>query len=68
MKRNYQPDNSLVEQFSALEKKIDEALLLIGQLRQENRLLKEKLAELEKVHASAVEQLNTIIDKIDSLL
>ncbi len=68
MKKDYQPDKNLVEQFSTLEKKINEALELIGRLRQENRSLREKLNELEKLHANAVAQLNIIIDKIDSLL
>jgi len=68
MKTAYQPDNAVVEQFNALERKIEEVLGLINRLQQENRQLQERLNELEKLRAEAIQQINTIIDKIEALL
>lgn len=68
MKPGYQPDPGLIEQFNALEKKIDRAVALIAQLRKENQELEKKVAELEKLRTAVIDQLNSIIDRIDSLL
>jgi phage shock protein A len=64
----YQPDPGLIEQFNALEKKIDRAVALIAQLRKEKQELEKKVAELEKLRTAVIDQLNSIIDRIDSLL
>jgi phage shock protein A len=68
MKHSYQPDRKLTEQFNALESKIDQAINLIIQLRKENQKLQEKISNLEKLRTTVIEQLNSIIDKIDSLV
>ncbi len=68
MKKVYQPDKALVEQFNLLEKKIDAALDLISRLKKENRHLQEQLTEKEKLRAETVRLLNSIIDKIEALL
>lgn len=68
MKKVYQPDKTLVEQFNLLEKKIDASLQLIARLKEEKRRLEERLSEEEKLRAEAVQVLNTIIDKIEALL
>jgi chromosome segregation ATPase len=68
MKTAYQPDKAVVEQFNALERKIEEVLGLINRLQQENRQLQERLNELERLRAEAIRQINTIIDKIEALL
>ncbi|MGB9742747.1 MAG: hypothetical protein ACP5JB_06965 [candidate division WOR-3 bacterium] len=58
----------LVEQFEALEKKIDQVLACIDRLQKENQQLKRQVMELENLRTAVVEQLNSIIDKIDSRL
>ncbi|MGQ9707282.1 MAG: hypothetical protein ACUVUR_00185 [bacterium] len=68
MKTVYQPDKVVIEQFNVLEKRIDQALELINRLKQENRQLQERLNEVEKLRAEAIRQINTIIDKIETLL
>jgi phage shock protein A len=68
MKHSYQPDRKLTEQFNVLESKIDQAINLIIQLRKENQKLQEKISNLEKLRTTVIEQLNSIIDKIDSLV
>lgn len=68
MKPTYQPDKRAVAAFEALEKKIDALLALVNRLQKENEELRQQLAELEKLRGEAVQQLNTIIDKIEMLL
>lgn len=68
MKAGYQPDKVLIEQFNLLEEKIDAALELIQRLKEEKRRLEERLSEEEKLRGEAVRMLNTIIDKIETLL
>ncbi|MEO0004831.1 MAG: hypothetical protein ABIK47_00600 [candidate division WOR-3 bacterium] len=68
MKAGYQPDKVLIEQFNLLEEKIDAALGLIQRLKEEKRRLEERLSEEEKLRGEAVRMLNTIIDKIETLL
>jgi FtsZ-binding cell division protein ZapB len=45
-----------------LEKKIDEAIELIGRLRKENELLKEKLKIIESRTQEALQRLNKLLD------
>ncbi|MEO0069119.1 MAG: hypothetical protein ABIK18_01400 [candidate division WOR-3 bacterium] len=68
MKPTYQPDKRVVAAFEELEKKIDRLLSLINRLKEENKDLRQRLDELEKMRSDAVQQLNTIIDKIEMLL
>lgn len=68
MRSTYQPDKRVVAAFAELEKKIDRLLALVSQLKEENKELRQRVAELEKLRGDAVQQLNTIIDKIEMLL
>ncbi|MEO0025883.1 MAG: hypothetical protein ABIK22_02290 [candidate division WOR-3 bacterium] len=68
MKPDFPADRKLNEQLNELERKIDQAVELLSRLRRENRELQEKIARLEKLRQTLINQLNTIIDKIDSLL
>lgn len=68
MKPGFATDPKLNEQLNELERKIDQAVELLNRLRRENRELQEKIARLEGMRRTLIEQLNSIIDKIDSLL
>ncbi len=68
MKTNFQPDQRLVNEFAALEQKIDAAIELINQLRKENEQLRAKIIELENLQKAAQEKINNILDRIDTLL
>lgn len=68
MKSDFPVDRNLTEQLNELERKIDQAVELLSRLRRENRELQEKIARMETLRLNLMEQLNSIIDKIDSLL
>ncbi|MEN9979072.1 MAG: hypothetical protein ABIK38_01835 [candidate division WOR-3 bacterium] len=68
MKPDFPADRKLYEQLNELEEKIDQAVELLSRLRRENRDLQEKIARLDTLRLKLIDQLNSIIDKIDSLL
>ncbi len=68
MKPGFPADQKLNEQLNELEKKVDQAVELLHRLRRENRELQEKIARLERMRQTLIDRLNSIIDKIDSLL
>jgi len=57
----------LREEFERLEARIDEALEVIGRLRQENLELQQQLAGLRQTQAQVARRLDSVLDKIDEL-
>jgi len=62
------PSPELVEQFRQFEARVDEAVRLITQLKQDKRELEARLDEAARARAEAVRRIDDLIDKIDSLL
>ena len=62
------PSPELAEQFRRFEARVDEAVRAIGELRRERRELRSRLEEANRVRAEAVQRVDVLIDKIDSLL
>ena len=62
------PSPDLVEQFRLVEARVDEAVRLITQLKQEKRELEARLDEAARARAEAVRRIDDLIDKIASLL
>jgi len=62
------PSPELVEQFRLVEVRVDEAVRLITQLKQDKRELEARLEEAARARAEAVRRIDDLIDKIDSLL
>jgi chromosome segregation ATPase len=62
------PPPELVEQFRQFEVRVDEAVRLIAQLKQDKRELEARLEEAAQVRAEAARRIDDLIDKIDSLL
>jgi chromosome segregation ATPase len=62
------PSPELVEQFRQIEAKVDEAVRLIAQLKQDKRRLEARLEETTQARAEAVRRIDDLIDKIDGLL
>jgi hypothetical protein len=62
------PSPELVEQFRQVEVRVDEAVRLITQLKQDKRELEARLEEAARARAEAVRRIDDLIDKIDSLL
>ena len=62
------PSPELEEQFRRFEARVDEAVRAIGELRRERRELRNRLEEANRVRAEAVQRVDVLIDKIDSLL
>jgi len=62
------PSPELVEQFRQFEVRVDEAVRLIAQLKQDKRELEARLEEAAQVRAEAARRIDDLIDKIDSLL
>jgi len=62
------PSPELVEQFRLVEVRVDEAVRLITQLKQDKRELEARLEEAARTRAEAVRRIDDLIDKIDSLL
>jgi chromosome segregation ATPase len=62
------PSPELVEQFRQFETRVDEAVRLITQLKQDKQRLESRLDEATRVRAEAVRRIDDLIDKIDSLL
>jgi chromosome segregation ATPase len=62
------PSPELVEQFRQFETRVDEAVRLITQLKQDKQRLESRLDEATRVRAEAVRRIDDLIDKIDGLL
>ncbi len=62
------PSPELVERFRQFEAKVDEAVRLVGELRQQKRGLEARLDEEKQARAAAVQRIDALIDKIDGLL
>jgi len=62
------PSPELIEQFRRLEARVDEAVRLIAQLRQEKQQLATRLEETARARNEAVRRIDELIDKIDGLL
>jgi len=62
------PSPELVEQFRQFEVRVDEAVRLIAQLKQDKRELEARLAEAARTRSEAVRRIDDLIDKIDALL
>jgi hypothetical protein len=57
-----------VEQFRQFEVRVDEAVRLIKQLKQDKRELEVRLEEAARARVEAARRIDDLIDKIDSLL
>jgi chromosome segregation ATPase len=62
------PSPELAEQFRRVEARVDEAVRLITQLKQDKRELETRLEEAARARAEAARRIDDLIDKIDSLL
>ena len=62
------PSPELVEQFRQFEVRVDEAVRLIAQLKQDKRELEARLEQAAQARAEAARRIDDLIDKIDSLL
>jgi len=62
------PSPELVERLRQFEARVDEAVRLIGELKQQRRELEDRLAEAAQTRAEAVRRIDVLLDKIDSLL
>ena len=62
------PSPELVEQFRQFEARVDEAVRLIAQLKQDKRELEARLEEAAQARAEAARRIDNLIDKIDTLL
>ena len=62
------PSPELVERFRQFEARVDEAVRLIGELRQQKRGLEARLDEEKRARAAAVQRIDALLDKIDGLL
>jgi hypothetical protein len=62
------PSPELVEQFRQFEVRVDEAVRLIAQLKQDKRELEARLEESAQARAEATRRIDDLIDKIDRLL
>jgi len=62
------PSPELVERFRQFEARVDEAVRLIAELKQEKQRLEARLDEQTRARAEAVQRIDVLIDKIDSLL
>jgi hypothetical protein len=62
------PSPELVEQFREFETRVDRAVRLIAQLKQDKQRLEVRLEEETQARAEAVRRIDALIDKIDGLL
>ena len=62
------PSPELVEQFREFETRVDRAVRLIVQLKQDKQRLEVRLEEETQARAEAVRRIDALIDKIDGLL
>jgi len=57
-----------VERFRQFEARVDEAVRLIAQLKQDRQRLEARLEEATQARAEAVRRIDVLVDKIDGLL
>ena len=62
------PAPELVERFRQFEARVDRAVRLIAQLKQDRQNLEARLEEATQARAQAVRRIDALIDKIDGLL
>jgi hypothetical protein len=62
------PSPELVERFRQFEARVDRAVRLIAQLRQDKQRLEASVEEATRARAEAVRRIDDLIDKIDGLL
>ena len=62
------PSPELVERFREFETRVDRAVRLIVQLKQDKQRLEVRLEEETQARAEAVRRIDALIDKIDGLL
>ena len=62
------PSSELVEQFRQFEARVDEAVRLITQLKQDKQELEARLEEAARARTEAARRIDDLIDKIDALL
>ncbi len=62
------PSPELVEQFRQFEARVDEAVRLIAQLKQDKQRLEARLEEATQARAEAVRRIDALLDKINGLL
>ena len=62
------PSPELVERFREFETRVDRAVRLIAQLKQDKQRLEVRLEEETQARAEAVRRIDALIDKIDGLL
>jgi hypothetical protein len=63
-----EPSPELVERFRQFETRVDRAVRLIAQLKQDKQRLDVRLEEATLARAEAVRRIDDLIDKIDGLL
>ena len=62
------PSPELVERFRQFEIRVDRAVRLITELKQDKQRLEARLEESTRARAEAVRRIDDLIDKIDGLL
>lgn len=62
------PREELARQLDALEGRIDAAIALIARLRREKQELEARLAESAEARREAQRRLDSVLDKIETLL
>jgi chromosome segregation ATPase len=62
------PSPELVERFRQFEARVDEAVRLIAQLKQDRQRLEARLEEATQARAEAVRRIDALVDKIDGML
>jgi hypothetical protein len=62
------PSPELVERFRQFEARVDRAVRLIAQLKQDKQRLEVRLDEATRARAEAVRRIDDLLDKIDGLL
>lgn len=63
----YAPPAEIEEKFLELERRIEAVVELVDKLRQENRILSERLARVEEIRRRALEKLEALLDKVEML-
>ncbi len=64
---SYAPPAETEEKFLELERRIEAVVELVDKLRQENRILSERLARVEEIRRRALEKLEALLDKVEML-
>ncbi|MCS7257985.1 MAG: hypothetical protein NZ601_01225 [candidate division WOR-3 bacterium] len=61
-------NSELEKNLAVLEKKIDEAVVLINNLREENQLLKDKLTKVQTKLTEVLQRINYLLDNLSKSL